>query len=89
MLLASLLATLGAHLGVLDDDIKRCLLVVAWGMAKFGRLIAGGIPESVIVLTLAWVPHAAFRLCDHVSLVSLSTILGFDALAPLPLRSLR
>jgi hypothetical protein len=49
-------------------------LPAAWGRVMFSHLIAGGVlcgdaaqllggvPESVTVLALAWVPHAAFGL---------------------------
>jgi hypothetical protein len=38
----------------------------------------------VAVSALAWVPHVAFGLHDHVHMTSLATSLVFGALAQLP-----
>jgi hypothetical protein len=85
MLLVPLLATLSALLGVLDDDVRRCLLAAAWG--RYAMQLLTGVPESVVVLTLARVPQVVFGLSTHVPPARLSMSLGIDVLTPPPLWS--
>jgi hypothetical protein len=54
--------------GVLGGDVAQLL---------------GGVPENIIVFTLAWVPSTTFGLCARIPLGSLSVSLGFDAPASL------
>jgi hypothetical protein len=42
-LLTPLLATLGALLGILDDNVGRRFPAATWGWVKLGRLVADGI----------------------------------------------
>jgi hypothetical protein len=58
-----ILSTLGALLGVMDGDVGRCLLAAAhghlptaWGKAKLGRLVAGGVLGDDVVQLLRGVP---------------------------------
>jgi hypothetical protein len=43
MLLVPLLAALGTHLDIMDDDIGWCFPAATWGWVKLGRLVADGI----------------------------------------------
>jgi hypothetical protein len=95
-----LLSTLGALLGVVDGNIRRCLLATTWGhlpaslgRMKFGHLIADGILGGDILRLLSGVPQnvTLFTLarvpCEVFGsrhLASLSASLGFHALALLP-----
>jgi hypothetical protein len=80
MLLAPPLVALNTLLGVVDGDVRRCLLVAAWGClpaslgrTKFDRLVAGGdttqllggVPKNIAVFALAWVPPMAFGSRAH------------------------
>jgi hypothetical protein len=63
-LLAPLLAALGTLLGVMDGGVERPLLAAArghlpaaWGQAKFGRLIAGGVLDGDATQLLSGVPE--------------------------------
>jgi hypothetical protein len=42
-LLAPLLATPGALLNVLDEDVERCSPTTAWGSVKLNRLATDGV----------------------------------------------
>jgi hypothetical protein len=93
MLLAPLLASLGAIFGAVDNSVRRCLLATACsrlpaslGGTKCGCIIAGGIWIGDVAWLLGGVPKivTVFILAQvsraHASLVSL----GFDAPAPPP-----
>jgi hypothetical protein len=63
-LLAPLLATLGALLGIVDDDVEWHLFTTArghhpttWGRAKFDRLIVGGILGGDAAELLSAIPE--------------------------------
>jgi hypothetical protein len=67
-LLAPLLATLGALLGIVDDDVEWSLnttarghLSIAWGRAKFDRLVAGGVLGGDAAQLLSDVPKNVTR----------------------------
>jgi hypothetical protein len=70
-LLAPLVATLGALLGVLDSDEGRRLLAAAqgclpatWGRMKFDRLIAGGVLGGNATRLLGGAPKNVIRCLE-------------------------
>jgi hypothetical protein len=64
MLLASLLATLGALLGVLDGGVGRRLPTLAQGWVKLGRLVAGGVLGGDAAHLLGSVPIGVGRCLE-------------------------
>jgi hypothetical protein len=70
-LLAPLVATLGALLGILDSDEGRRLLAAAqgclpatWGRMKFGRLIASGVLGGNATRHLGGAPKNVIRCLE-------------------------
>jgi hypothetical protein len=91
MLLAPLLATLGALLSVMDDDVGWCLLVtaqgrlpVAWGRVEFGRLIVCGILGGDAAQLLGGV-HENIIHCLEAQLLLCVVNTAFGHLRPCPL----